>query len=78
MTTEEQLAAEKAAREKAEADTATARAELKKLQDEQEQSLRDAAHEANADFAESLVQSGHLKPADKDLVVQVLDFAEYP
>lgn len=78
MTTEEQLAAEKAAREKAEADAATARAELKKLQDEQEQSLRDAAHEANADFAESLVQSGHLKPADKDLVVQVLDFAEYP
>ncbi|EGY52016.1 hypothetical protein [Neisseria shayeganii] len=76
--TPEQLAAEKAAREQAEAAAAQAKAELKKLQDEQEQALRDAAHEANADFAESLVQSGHLKPADKDLVVQVLDFAEYP
>lgn len=76
--TPEQLAAEKAAREQAEAAAAQAKAELKKLQDEQEQALRDAAHEANADFAEGLVQSGHLKPADKELVVQVLDFAEYP
>ena len=52
MPTEEQLAAEKAAREAAEAKAAAAEAELKKLQDEQEQDLRGAAHQANADFAE--------------------------
>lgn len=78
MATEEQLAAEKAAREKAEADAAQAKAELKKLQDEQEKALRDGAHQQNAEFAEGLVKEGRLKPADKDLVVQVLDFAEYP
>lgn len=78
MTTEEQLAAEKAAREKAEQEAANAKAELAKLQAEQEQALRDASHQANADFAESLVKQGSLKPADKDLIVQVLDFAEYP
>ena len=78
MTPEQQLAAEKAAREKAEAEAAQAQAELKKLQDEQAQDLREAAHAGNAEFAEGLVASGHLKPADKDLVVQVLDFAEYP
>ena len=72
------LAAEKAAREKAEADAAQAKAELKKLQDEQAKDLRDAAHQQNADFAEGLVKEGCLKPADKALVVQVLDFAEYP
>lgn len=76
--TPEQLAAEKAAREQAEAEAAAAKAELKKLQDEQEKDLRDAAHKANADFAEDLVQTGCLKPADKELVVRVLDFAEYP
>lgn len=72
------LAAEKAAREKAEADAAQAKAELKKLQDEQAKDLRDAAHQQNADFAEGLVKEGRLKPADKALVVQVLDFAEHP
>ena len=72
------LAAEKAAREKAEADAAQAKAELKKLQDEQAKVLRDAAHQQNADFAEGLVKEGRLKPADKALVVQVLDFAEHP
>lgn len=55
-----------------------AEAELAKLQAEQEQALRKAAHQQNADFAEELVKSGSLKPADKGLVVQVLDFAEYP
>lgn len=78
MATEEQLAAEKAAREKAEADAAQAKAELKKLQDEQQKDLRDGKHQQNAEFAEGLVKEGRLKPADKDLVVQVLDFAEYP
>lgn len=72
------LAAEKAAREKAEADAAQAKAELKKLQDEQAKDLRDASHQQNADFAEGLVKEGRLKPADKALVVQVLDFAEHP
>lgn len=78
MATEEQLAAEKAAREKAEAEAAQAKAELKKLQEEQEKDLRDADHQKNADFAEGLVKAGRLKPADKELVVQVLDFAEHP
>lgn len=72
------LAAEKAAREKAEADAAQAKAELKKLQDEKAKDLRDASHKQNADFAEGLVKEGRLKPADKALVVQVLDFAEHP
>lgn len=78
MATEEQLAAEKAAREIAEAEAAAAKAELKKLQDEQAQDLRDGAHQQNAEFAEGLIQAGRLKPADKALVVQVLDFADYP
>ena len=71
-------AAEKTAREKAEADAAQAKAELQKLQDEQAKDLRDAAHQQNTDFAEGLVKEGRLKPADKALVVQVLDFAEHP
>lgn len=66
--------AEKQAIERAE----KAEAELAKLQAEQEQALRDADHQKNADFAEALVKSGNLKPADKQLVVQVLDFAEHP
>lgn len=78
MATEQELAAEKVAREKAEKEAKQAKAELAKLQAEQEQALRDADHKANADFAESLVRSGSLKPADKDLIVQVLDFAEHP
>ena len=80
MSPEDQaaLAQAQAAREAAEAEAAAAKAELKKLQDEQEQDLRDAANEANAEFAEALVKAGRLKPADKDLVVQALNFAEYP
>lgn len=78
MSPEEQLAAEKAAREAAEKKAADAQAELKRLKDEQERDLRDGAHQQNTDFAEALVKEGRLKPADKDLVVQVLDFAEYP
>lgn len=78
MSLEQELAAEKAAREAAEKKAAESQAELKKLQDEQHTALRDSAHEQNAEFAESLVKEGRLKPADKDLVVKVLDFAEYP
>lgn len=78
MTPEQQLEAERAAREKAEADAKQAREELAKLQAEQEKSLRDAAHQQNADFAEGLIKAGSLKPADKELIVAVLDFADYP
>ena len=78
MSLEKELAAEKAAREAAEKKAAESQAELKKLQDEQHTALRDGAHEQNAEFAEGLVKEGRLKPADKDLVVKVLDFAEYP
>lgn len=78
MTPEQQLEAERAAREKAEADAKQAREELAKLQAEQEQALRDAVHQQNADFAEGLIKAGSLKPADKDLIVAVLDFADYP
>ena len=78
MSLEQELAAEKAAREAAEKKVAESQAELKKLQDEQSSALRDGAHEQNVEYAEGLVKTGRLKPADKDLVVKVLDFAEYP
>ena len=78
MSPEEQLTAEKAAREQAEAKAAAAEAELKRLQDEQDRDLREGKHEQNAEFAEALVKEGRLKPADKALMVQVLDFADYP
>lgn len=78
MSPEEQLTAEKAAREQAEAKAAAAEAELKRLQDEQDRDLREGKHEQNAEFAEVLVKEGRLKPADKALMVQVLDFADYP
>ncbi|WP_230339369.1 hypothetical protein [Paralysiella testudinis] len=55
-----------------------AEAEVKRLQAEQTQSLLAAGHKANADFAESLAADGKLKPADKALVAQLLNFAEYP
>ena len=78
MATDQELATEKAAREKAEQAAAQAQAELAKLQAEQEQALRKADHNKNVDFAESLVKSGSLKPADKNLIIQMLDFAEHP
>ncbi|OHR40934.1 2-oxoacid:acceptor oxidoreductase [Neisseria sp. HMSC064F04] len=78
MSLEQELAVEKAAREAAEKEAAESKAELKKLQDEQHTALRDGAHEQNVEYAEGLVKTGRLKPADKDLVVKVLDFAEYP
>ena len=78
MATDQELATEKAAREKAEQAAAQAQAELAKLQAEQEQALRDADHNKNVDFAEGLVKAGSLKPTDKDLIIQMLDFAEHP
>ena len=48
MSPEEQLTAEKAAREQAEAKAAAAEAELKRLQDEQDRDLREGKHEQNA------------------------------
>ena len=77
-TPEQQLETERKAREQAEAEAKQAREELAKLQAEQEKSMRDAAHKQNADFAEGLIKAGSLKPADKDLIVAVLDFADYP
>ena len=78
MSPEEQLTAEKAAREQAAAKAAAAEAELTRLHDEQDRDLREGKHEQNAAFAEALVKEGRLKPADKALMVQVLDFADYP
>ena len=78
MATEQELAAANAAREKAEQDAAQAKAELAKLQAEQELALREASHQQNTDFADELIQSGSLKPADKNLVVQVLNYMEHP
>ena len=78
MTPEQQLEAERKAREQAEAEAKQARDELAKLQAEQDKALRDVAHQQNADFAEGLVKAGSLKPADKDLIVAVLDCADYP
>ncbi|MDK4544764.1 2-oxoacid:acceptor oxidoreductase [Kingella kingae] len=78
MATEQELVAEKAAREKAEQVAAQAQAELAKLQAAQEQALRDASHQQNTDFAEQLVKQGSLKPADKNLMIRVLDYMEYP
>ena len=73
MSQEDQAAI---AAEKARADAAeTKLAAYEKAQADKE---RAASHTANTDFAESLVTAGTLKPADKALVVQALDFAEYP
>ena len=64
------------AAEKARADAAEKKlADFEKAQADKE---RADSHTANTDFAESLVTAGTLKPADKALVVQALDFAEYP
>lgn len=66
--------AEKQALARAEA----AEKQLADLQSAQAKAEREAAHTANADFAESLVKSGKLKPAHKALAVRVLDFVQYP
>lgn len=55
-----------------------AEAELAKFKAEQAKKERDVANTANANFAESLVKDGKIKPCDKELLTQVLNFAEFP
>lgn len=64
--------------EKARAEATAAKAELKRLQDEQDKSFRETSHKSNVDFAENLTKAGKLKPSDKDSVIQILDFMDYP
>ena len=52
--------------------------ELNDLKTAQAKAERAAAHQANADFAESLAKDGKLPPAHKGIVTQVLDFIQYP
>ncbi|STZ63801.1 Uncharacterised protein [Moraxella lacunata] len=55
-----------------------AEAELAKFKAEQAKKERDVANQVNANFAESLVKDGKIKPCDKELLTQVLNFAEFP
>ena len=66
--------AEKQALARAEA----AEKQLAEMKAAQVKAERDAAHTANADFAEGLVKGGKLAPAKKDAVIRVLDFIQYP
>lgn len=66
--------AEKQALARAEA----AEKQLAEMKAAQAKAERDAAHTANADFAEGLVKGGKLAPAKKDAVIRVLDFIQYP
>ena len=66
--------AEKQALARAEA----AEKQLAEMKAAQIKAERDAAHTANADFAEGLVKGGKLAPAKKDAVIRVLDFIQYP
>ncbi|WP_080946045.1 hypothetical protein [Moraxella bovoculi] len=52
--------------------------ELAEFKAKQAREQRDNADKANSDFAENLVKAGQIKPCDKDLLVQVLNFAEFP
>ena len=70
----EMTEAEKQALARAEA----AEKQLADLQSAQAKAEREAAHTANADFAEGLVKGGKLAPAKKDAVIRVLDFIQYP
>lgn len=55
-----------------------AEAELAKFKAEQAKKERDVANTVNANFAETLVKDGKIKPCDKELLTQVLNFAEFP
>lgn len=55
-----------------------AEAELAEFKAKQAREQRDNADKTNSDFAENLVKAGQIKPCDKDLLVQVLNFAEFP
>ena len=66
------------AEQKAIARAEAAEKQLAEMQAAQVKAGRDAAHTANADFAEGLVKGGKLAPAKKDAVIRVLDFIQYP
>ena len=66
------------AEQKAIARAEAAERQLAEMQAAQVKAERDAAHTANADFAEGLVKGGKLAPAKKDAVIRVLDFIQYP
>lgn len=55
-----------------------AEAELADFKAKQAKDERDKANQANSDFAEILVKDGKIKPCDKALLTQVLNFAEFP
>ena len=55
-----------------------AEAELAKFKAEQAKKERDVANTVNANFAETLVKDGKIKPCDKELLTRVLNFAEFP
>lgn len=55
-----------------------AEAELAEFKAKQAQEQRDNAGKANSDFAENLVKDGKIKPCDKELLTQVLNFAQFP
>ena len=52
--------------------------ELAEFKAKQAKEKQESVGKANADFAENLVKAGQIKPCDKDLLVQVLNFAEFP
>ncbi|MPY07398.1 2-oxoacid:acceptor oxidoreductase [Moraxella catarrhalis] len=52
--------------------------ELAEFKAKQAKDKRESVSKANSDFAENLVKAGQIKPCDKDLLVQVLNFAEFP
>ena len=55
-----------------------AEAELVKFKALQAKKERDVANVVNANFAETLAKDGKIKPCDKELLTQVLNFAEFP
>lgn len=52
--------------------------ELADFKAKQAKAEQESANQANSDFAESLVKGGQIKPCDKKLLTQVLNFAEFP
>lgn len=52
--------------------------ELAEFKAKQAKEKQESVGKANSDFAENLVKDGKIKPCDKDLLVQVLNFAEFP
>lgn len=52
--------------------------ELAEFKAKQAKEKRESTGKANADFAENLVKDGKIKPCDKELLTQVLNFAEFP